>query len=271
MPTNINFNTVLGISKGCSLVCPSETAFDTTSWALGGLDDYLANTVPFDTITADPGSGADRKWTIAFWVKVDNLAATQYLYHIRDISGTLVQQLTLGTTGQLQAFMTGSGSNWTRSPVGAITIGNWHFVTMVYNGTLSRYTRQKVYVDADRTGATSNFFSANHAQSYYINLGSAGTLSNFLGGNLNEIAFWYGTALTQAQVTSIYNAGGPALDLNTIDGLPSPTHWFRSENAVWSGPNPGGEHYLMDDEMGTPKKIRTNNMPESSKEEDVPT
>lgn len=248
----------------------STIPFDKTSLLYDGTDDYVINTVSFDTIASDPGFGADRKWSVVFWLKVDNLTATQQIYSINDISGNNVQVLSLGTDGKLQAFMAGSGSNWTRSPVGAIAIGNWYLVSMVYDGTLGRYTRQKVYVDADRTGATSNFFNGVHSQSNTITLGATFALNNNLGGNLNEFALWYGTALTQTQLESIYNSGGPALDLTTISGLPTPTNWFRSENAVWSGPDPGGEHYLIDDEMGTGKKIRTNNMLESSRVNDVP-
>lgn len=244
---------------------------DTTSWALGGLDDYLDSTTAFDTIQADSGMGADVKWSVVFWLKLDNLTGDQYLYDIRDGSGTLVQNLYVNLNGRLQAFMTGSGSNWSRTATGVITAGNWHLISMVYDGTLGRYDRQKVYADADRTGETSNFYSANHAQSSSITLGATSVPSNHTEGHINEIAVWYGTALSQGQLEDIYNSGGPALDLTDIDGLPSPTHWFRSENAVWDPSDPTDEHFIINDEMGTAKELKTNNMPEVSRDADVPT
>ena len=115
--------------------------------------------------------------------------------------------------------------------------------------------------------------SANLAASGIIGLGAGfemgGAGGNF-EGHINEPAIWYGTALSQSQLEDIYNSGGPALDLEDITGVPSPTNWFRSENAVWSGPDPGGVHYLMDDEMGTANKIRTNNMLQTSRSQNVP-
>ena len=272
MGVSINTHKSLGVGVHTHIVPPSTSeAFDITSWALGGVDDYLTNTVSFDTIQADAGMGANVKWSVVFWVKLDAISGSQYMYQIRDAAGSSIQTLLVNSGGRLDAFMTGNGSNWSRTANGVVTAGNWHLISMVYDGTLGRFDRQKVYVDADRTGEASNFYSANHPQSGYITFGATGAATNHMGGHMNEIGIWYGTALSQSQLEDIYNSGGPALDLDTIDGVPSPTHWFRSENAVWSGPDPGGEHYLMTDEMGTGKKIRTNNMDEASRETDVPT
>ncbi len=274
MGVSINIHKSLGVGVHTHIVPPLNTsAFDTTSWALAGGDDHLRNTVPYTTIAADDSSASPSgaKWSVVFWAKLDAISGTQYLYDIRDAAGALVQNLYVISTGQLRAFMTGNSSNWSRSASGAVTAGNWHLISMTYDSAINRYDRQKVWVDADRTGETSNFLAANHPQSNNITLGATSAVGSTMEGHLNEIAIWYGTALTQAQLEAIYNSGGPALNLDTINGVPSPTNWFRSENAAWSGPDPGGEHYLMDDETGSGNKIRTNNMPEASREQDVPT
>lgn len=266
MGVSINTHKTLGVGIHTHIVPPLNTSpFDTTSWALDGVDDYLRNVVSFDTVQADPGGGANVKWSVVFWAKLDNLTGTQYLYDIRN-GTTLIQNLYVMNTGQLRAFMTGSGSNWSRTATGVITAGNWHLISMTYDGTVGRYDRQKVWVDADRTGETSNFYSANHVQSDTITLGATNGLSDHTTGHINEIAIWYGTALSQAKLEDIYNSGGPALDLDNISGIPSPTNWFRSENATWDGTD-----YTMIDETGSGKNIKTNNMAEASREDDVPT
>lgn len=247
-------------------------AFDTTSFAYGGLDDYSTNANVFDTIAADP-HGLNIKWSTSLWVKLDDMSSNKYLYWMHGAGNAAIAELYVISTGQVRAFMTGSGSNWSRSAAGAITLDNWHNVTMVYDSTLGRYSRQKVYVDGSLTGHQSNFYQANHVESTGIFVGATnmmGSPAGTMSGNINEMALWYGDALTQAQVQDIYNSGGPALDLEDITGLPSPTLWFRSENAVWNNSDPTDEYFLMTDEMGSGKQIRTNNMPEASRDADVP-
>jgi hypothetical protein len=225
MGVSINTHKSLGVGTHTHIVPPLNTSvFDTTSWALAGGDDHLKNTVAYNTIVADDSSvsPSGAKWSVVFWVKLDAISGTQYLYDIRDATGTLVQHLYVISTGQLRAFMTGGGSNWSRSASGAVTAGNWHLISMTYDSSINRYDRQKVWVDADRTGETSNFLAANHAQSADITLGATYAVSGAMEGHLNEIAIWYGTALTQTQLEAIYNSGGPALNLDTISGVPSP-------------------------------------------------
>ena len=45
-----------------------------------------------------------------------------------------------------------------------------------------------------------------------------------MDGNLSNIACWKNTALTQSEITEIYNAGVPT-DLSTFSGT-APTHWY---------------------------------------------
>ena len=277
MSTSINFNKRLGFSGNGTyegIVLPNNGFVDSTSWAFDGQDDHLKNNNTFDTIAADDSSGSPSgaKWSVVFWAKVDNLTGTQILYQIRN-GTTLIQTLYVSSNGKLNAFMTGANSNWSKTDAGVITAGNWHLMSMVYDSTLGRYDRQKVYVDADRTDETSNFFKANHLQSDTIFFAANTSVNGELAGNLNEIAIWYGTALSQGDLATIYNTGAPAIDLKNIDGIPAPTNWFRSENAVWdpSPSNPSDAHYLMTDEMGTGKTIRTMNMSQSTRDSDVPT
>ena len=103
MGVSINTHKSLGVGVHTHIVPPLNTsAFDTTSWALGGIDDNLRNTFPYTTIAADDSSSSPSgaKWSVVFWAKLDAISGTQYLYDIRDAAGALVQNLYVISTGQ---------------------------------------------------------------------------------------------------------------------------------------------------------------------------
>lgn len=239
---------------------------DETSFFFDGVDETIQNPSglanQYNTIQADAGSGANVKWSVSFWVKCDTLSSNHTLYYISDSTGTLIQYLIVQSSGKLQAFLSGSGSNWTRSATGAITTGSWFHVAMVYNGTLNRYSRQKIYVNGSTSGSTSNFYSANHGQSANIYLGSRAGTASYLNANINEFAVFYGTALTTAEVVTLYN-NGQATNLN--DFTTPPVNWYRSENATWNG-----TIWTMPDVNATGPNIESVNMQQTSLKNDVP-
>ena len=246
---------------------PKSASFiDETSWDLDGVDEKLANPTgianQYTTIQADAGMGANVKWSVSFWVKLDTMETNDMFYKITDSTGATIQILYVNVVGRLTAFMTGSTSNWTRSANGAISTGSWFHVAMVYDGTLGRYSRQKIYVNASTSGSTSNFYSANHPASTGINIG-AGVSSLFINGHINEFAVFYGTALSAADVTTLYNSG-TATDLNEF--TTPPTNWYRSENATWDGTK-----WTMPDANANGPNLESENMQEASRTNDVPT
>lgn len=239
---------------------------DETSFLFDGVDETIQNpsglSNQYNTIQADPGMGANIKWTVSFWLKCNTLSTNHTLYYITDSNGSLVQYLIVQSSGRLQAFLAGSGSNWTRSATGAITTGTWFHIAMVYNGTNGRYTRQKIYVNGSTSGSVSNFYSANHAQSANLYLGSRDGQTGYLNGLINEFSVFYGTALTMAEIVTLYN-NGKATNLN--DFTTSPTNWYRSENAVWNG-----TIWTMPDDKANGPNIESVNMQQTSLKNDVP-
>lgn len=269
MPVSINTHKTLGVNAHTSIIPPPLTSGfeDTTSFALDGVDDFLNNTNSFDTLPADNSSGgaSGAKWTINMWVKFDSISGNQYIYYISEAGGALVTYLFVNGSGRLQAFIAGSGSNWTRSGNSVIAAGTWYMITVKYDSTIaSRYSRLRIRVNgAAPTGHISNFLAANHAISENIHLGTNFAENSPMEGNMNEPAIFNGYYASDAELLDLYNSGA-ATNLN--DHSTVPTNWFRSENATWDGTD-----YNLTDEMGTGKTIKTNNMAEASREADVPT
>ena len=270
MPVSINTHKILGVNTHTSIIPPpSSSGFeDTTSFALDGVDDFVESNVTFDTFTAHDDTTGTAKWTINIWVKFDSLVGTKYIYYISEPGGALVTYLYVNSTGRLQAFTAGTANNWSRVN-GAVTTGNWYMISVVYDSTLNRYSRQKIYINgAVPSGHQSNFQNGSYNASGNIHLGINYSENAPIAGNINEPAIFMGYAATPAELATLYNSGA-ATNLN--DHSTVPTHWWRSENAVWDNADPADEHYDLTDEMGTAKTLRTYNMAEASREADVPT
>ena len=269
MPVSINTNKILGINANTSIIPPPSSGFeDTTSFALDGVDEFIESSVTFDPFTAHDDTTGIAKWTINLWVKFDSLPGTRYLYYISEPGGALVTYLYVNSTGRLQAFTAGTPNNWSRAN-GAVTTGNWYMISVVYDSTLGRYSRQKIYVNgAVPSPHQSNFQNGSYNASGNIHLGTNYAENAPIEGNINEPAIFMGYAATQAELAILYNSGA-ATNLN--DHSTVPTHWWRSENAVWDNADPADEHYDLTDEMGTAKTLRTYNVDEADREADVPT
>jgi hypothetical protein len=261
---NISWGAIqsLSYSPETNLTGGSEGFSDTTSWSVS-VDEFLNNSTTFDTIPADDGASGV-KYTLNAWIKLDSLSGTQVIYYVSESDGTLVAYLLVTSSGRLQAFVSGSGSNWAKSGTGTIAVDTWYMVSLRYNSpSSSRYHRLSVYVNGVKpTGHTSNFLIANAGSSANINIGNTYSDTNHVNGHINEPSIFYGHALSGSQLTDLYNSG-MATDLN--ENTPTPTHWFRSENASWDG-----SKYTMNDEMETSLTMVTNNMEQDDKDSDVP-
>lgn len=111
----------------------------------------------------------------------------------------------------------------------SVNDGNWHHVISVLDGT-----NIKVYVDGVLEG-TANGVGNMKANIYTpINIGRRSYSSSELAfqGNIDETSI-FNTALTQSEVTSIYNGGVP----NNLNDLSNPplSWWRMGEEANYTG------------------------------------
>tara|TARA_R110002012_G_scaffold107446_7_gene249393 strand:+ start:2329 stop:3102 length:774 start_codon:yes stop_codon:yes gene_type:complete len=256
----------MGIGTHLGIVAQSGggVLFDKYSWTFDGTDEFFVNQNTFDSIPEDRnyGSLSTVKWSTSLWIKPDSLPGNRYIYYTTDSSNALVTYLLVKSTGQLQAFIGGSSSNYTRFNNFSLSTGNWYNVVVTYNGALNRYLKLRIFVNGTISSGGSNFFAANNFESTEIRLGNNYDENAEFPGHINEFAVWKNHTLGQSEVDSIYNSG-VANDLTTLST--PPTNFFRSETAVY-----GGTNWEMTDVMGTGKILQSTNMDTSNKTTDVP-
>ena len=265
MSTNINFGKSLGLSKSMltaiELPTTSPGFEDTTSFLYDGVDDYQESAGTWSTI-----DGATN-FSVSVWVKA-TLGSVSIIANSYETGTARNFYMYVGTTGQVNVWSAGSGSNWSRSTTN-LTDGVWHHIVMTLDrGTGNRYTMQKIYIDGV-VGFTSNYFGGTIPTGTTLGIGANYNYSHPAyfypaNANINEFAVWGGHTLSPTEITEIYNSGAPN-DLKALPTAPSPTNWWRTENAVWNG-----TYYETADEMGAAPNLTTRNMAQASRVSDVP-
>lgn len=166
-------------------------------------------------------------FSISFWVKPNNIAATRCLIskcsNDANVYGYNLQHLI--TTGRIQIQMRSSGGTFPiHSFTSALTPGIWQHVVFTYSGN-SNISGARCYVDSV-IGDTpaSSALTGTFANTASFVVGARNTAFPF-SGNIDEVSVW-NKALSQAEVTEIYNSGQPGELLNhsAIANLQS---WWR--------------------------------------------
>ena len=197
------------------------------SMSLDGTDDYMV-TSPFSTL-----DGATYL-SMSFWVKLDSLSTTQMFIKTMEDVHSYQTAIYVVNTGMIEANIANNGANWTRSAVGAITVGNWHHVVVTLDNTINRYSKLKIFVDGTQSVGSSNFYNAVIGNGTDLYIGSTDTPSLFLDGNMDEVSIWGNHTLTPSEISTLYNNGTPT---NLDDFSTPPQNWWRmGENATFKDP-----------------------------------
>jgi hypothetical protein len=204
-------NTVEDLDEKYTLELNNNPGFSSAnkgSLVLDGSDDYLESAdSAFGEFAVDNSSVSPSgiKWTTESWVNFGEISGNQYIYYISNDAGTLVTYLFVNGNGRLQAFISGSSSNWTRSGNGVIAQDNWYQISVVYDSTVSRYSRQKIFVNgAKATGHTSNFYAANSFASEKIKVGTNFAENSPMSGSWSNMKI-YQKALSTDEIFQNYN------------------------------------------------------------------
>jgi hypothetical protein len=135
--------------------------------------------------------------------------------------------------------------------------GDWNNIVITFDGSLAQADRLKVYLNggtpiANTLGGTTSTVVASVVNFY---IGRAGTYSaNKWVGNLDEFSIW-NTALSQSEVTEIYNSGTPN-DLATHSGAAALVNWWRmGEEAIF---DPAAPEWTIPDQVGSNDGISAN-------------
>jgi hypothetical protein len=194
--------------------------------------DGSTGTVRFGDVLDDIFAGADKKFTIDFWTKVDTLPNGSPGKSVRadlvsklgdSVVGPEHQRqfaLILRPTGQIELAFYGALDGSSLRSVGTgetLTIGNWHHIAVVYDGSIdtnSGLDRVSIYING-----------VPQSTSLVINIGPLGDIPNgsanfaigaavasnsdagyFLNGQMDEVEI-FDRALTRAEILRIFNAG----------------------------------------------------------------
>jgi len=213
--SNILINPYSVVAGGTPFVNDYSVDFD-------GVNDWVetANITELDGVAAFTFSGwiyFDTTSTMSFITKWDE--GSQHQFAIQRNSGVAPGG------GEIRVYIATSLTGGMASDtVDGVSISAWHHIAVVYDGTEAAADRIKIYIDGSSVAVTNygTVPTTLTSATSTVKLGSfGGTLTRYMGGNLDEMALW-ASALTAGNITTIYNSGLPA----SLSDL-SPVAWWR--------------------------------------------
>jgi len=198
------------------------------SMSFDGVDAYLDGGASMDFDLVSGG-------TLSFWINPIFTEAPSYMepFSKRSTAGWQITQAKSGTSYNILLYNhTFSGGY---PLVNLPTENEWYLINVVFHaaGGITIH-RNDGASGSSGTGATSykSGYSVTEDSSASLFVGKHATsTSRYFKGNLDEVAIFQGTELTDTQVEDIYNSGVPK-DIDSYD----PTCWWRmGENDYGAG------------------------------------
>jgi len=185
-------------------------------------------------------SGADG-YTISSWVKINSTSGNKTIYSTEYDEG-VVLLIEGDDIKHYHRLTTGSWKSFTVSGA-ALSTATWYHIVITWDGS----DEIKAYLNNTLIHTETGVASLQNpsSPSQYPKLGDYNSLW-YMNGVLSNIAF-FDSALTAAQVTTLYNSGKP-FDLNTFAVTPS--FWWRL-GAKTSFYNSTTSEWTILDEIGT--------------------
>jgi hypothetical protein len=136
-------------------------------------------------------------FTIAGFLNPDNFNIEGTVYWGYGASGIHAPIIRTGTDGKLRLYRANETDDLICTSTTALTTGSWHFFVVTKAGATV-----KIYIDGvDRTGTVTNATMISG-----IHVGIGGNQGARMSGGYDEFMTWAGTAITAANVTTLYNA-----------------------------------------------------------------
>ncbi len=228
--------------------------YSNKSFTFDGTDDFVS-------VTNSNILDGLQKATWSFWFTKSGTSAKYLSSHYNN--GNQFLFLFIPSSNRIDGYINGVRAFNNNSTT--ISVDTWYSAVFVLDSTLSSFSdRLKLFIDGTQItntgGAQLQQNSTLNSDSGDILIGKATTGFNW-DGNIDEVSI-FNTALSQSDVTSIYNSGEP----NDISCL-SPLSWWRmGEDATFDGTN----WTLVDNGSGD-NDGTSQNMGLSSISNDVPT
>jgi len=246
MPTDINFNKVLGVKGATSIVLPSEDcppapAFvDTNSFEFDGTTSYFdGNGVVYSELDNQT------KATFSFWVK-PTTSTFRTVFSIANGSATPgeAQVICFLDASNRVRITFGATTNNLFSEVDSIQVGFWNHVFIAIDlGQGAPSLEGRVYIDGIDKTDTVNLSSLTQFDISTGDIYIGDDVLNYQGkflGYINELAIWPGEDYRNS-FNDVFNLGLPN-DLNNLPTNPigqtpvAPNAWFRmGEVATYDG------------------------------------
>lgn len=188
-------------NKGTLINAPTFDPANAGSIEFDGIDDYVS--VPNSSeLTFTDGAGNDKPFTIAFWIKTDDLR------NGRIIQKTNEFKIAGNNSSQYYIFLYTDASSYIggRKVSGIRYIANkWQYLTYTYDGQgISTGTNSmKIYIDGDFTAITSAGTLGTYAG--MTNTGNPIEIGDNTEMNLSCVTF-YNRVLSSTEVLQNYNA-----------------------------------------------------------------
>jgi len=155
---------------------------------------------------------APQNISVSCWFKINSTTTNQTLIRLRFSGYSITYNFTF-QFGSIASdklatnfFITG-GANYAQPFSNVVNDNNWHNIVFTFDGLI-----YSVYIDGNQTFSASNFGSGsllynNSGNGYAI--GRDGDNSNwYFGGLFDDLGIW-NRALTQQEITNLYNAQSP--------------------------------------------------------------
>ena len=224
------------IPSGGTVAPPPAPSFSSTkSLDFDGIDDYV-------NVGNIPSLNNASAFSISAWVKFGNIAIHPDNRWFGIIEGTATTQWISGqlnSNGDIYFVMangTLSYGGFEAIVSGKIVSDTYYHLVMVFDGSQTgNANKMQIYLNSVSEtltfGGTIPTTSFNFTDNASIGWDGYGSIEML--GNVDEVSI-FNTALTQLEVTSIYNDGVPT-NLSLL--ATPPTNWYRmGENSTFSSP-----------------------------------
>jgi hypothetical protein len=172
-------------------------------------------------------------FTIDAWINPTDFSSQPMIVN-KDDGITRSYYFEIGSSGQFGAeVITSAGDNQYLSASGAVVTNTWQHVAMTYDGSAGPDQKIKFYVNGALVPATHNGSNDNggtpNATSLSTKIGINGDTSSFpFSGEIDEVEM-FDRVLSQAEIQSIFNAGGTGKCRTCTAQPPNMISWWKAE------------------------------------------
>ena len=199
---------------------PTPTLLNQYSLEFDGINDYVSFGNTFNDF--DVG----QQWSMSFWINVNNLATRKTIYS-KTTNDANVYGLGIYIKKNGKIFVQARTSGYLTSHTGTILTfvpGTWQHFVVTFNGA-TNINGFRFYLDSTIGNIPGSAAIGASLYSGQTAIFGSRNGSFLYSGYIDEVSFW-SKALSQAEVTELYNSGSP-LSPSNHSASAYAVNWFR--------------------------------------------